>query len=91
MSRGLVMLMLPHVGGELRVDDPAERHKPEREPSHDDLSNVTFHKSLSKGRCLYRLVFLNPCHDFIDLLFGEQASFKIFLHAALLVDEDAHG
>ena len=91
MCRRAVMLVLPHVGGDLRIDNPAERHKPERESSHDDLSNVTFHKSLSKGRCLYRLVFLNPCHDFIDLLFGEQASFKIFLHAALLVDEDAHG
>lgn len=91
MCRRTVMLVLPHMGGELRVYDPAERHKPEREASDDDLSNATCHKSLSKGRCLYRLVFLNPCNDFIDLLFGEQASFKIFLHAALLVDEDAHG
>lgn len=30
VSRRVVMLMLPHVGGELRVHYPAERHKPER-------------------------------------------------------------
>ena len=43
MSRLIVMLMLPHVGGELRVDNPAERHKPEREPSDDTLLNSTGH------------------------------------------------
>ena len=91
MSRRIVMLMLSHVCRQLWVDNPAERHKPEREPSHDDVSNATFHKSLSKGRCLDRFVFLNPCHDFIDLLFGEQATFDVFLYAAFLIDEDAHG
>ena len=30
VSRCIVMLMLPHVGGELRVHDPAESHEPER-------------------------------------------------------------
>ena len=30
MGRLVVMLMLPHVGGELRVHNPAERHNPER-------------------------------------------------------------
>jgi hypothetical protein len=30
VSRRLVMGMLRHVGGELRVHNPAERHKPER-------------------------------------------------------------
>ena len=32
VSRRIVMLMLSYVGGELRVDKPAERHKPECEP-----------------------------------------------------------
>ena len=91
MCRCTVMLVLPHMGGELRVDNPAEHHKPEREPYDDDVSNATFHKSLSKGRCLDRLVFLNPCNDFIDLLFGEQSAFNVFLYAALLIDEHAHG
>jgi hypothetical protein len=91
VSRSLVMLMLPHMGGELRVDNPAKRHKPEREPPDRKLLNPMGHRFLSKSRCLDRLLFLNPCNDFIDLLFGEQAAFEIFLHAALLVDEDAHG
>ena len=30
VSRRIVMLMLRHVGGELRVHNPAERHEPER-------------------------------------------------------------
>ncbi len=29
MSRLVVMLMLPHVGSELRIHNPAERHEPE--------------------------------------------------------------
>jgi hypothetical protein len=29
----------------LRVDNPAERHKPERQPSNDTLLNSTVHKS----------------------------------------------
>ena len=32
VSRRVVMVMLSHVGSELRVDNPAERHKPERKP-----------------------------------------------------------
>lgn len=91
MSRCVVMLMLPHVGGELRVHNSAERHKPEREPSDYKLSSPRVHKSLSKSRCLYRLLFLNPCDGFLDLLFGEQPALDIFLDSALLVDEDAHG
>ena len=91
MGRRSVMLMLSHVGGELRVDNPAKRHKPEREASDDTLPNLMGHRSLSKSRCLDQLIFLNPCHDFIDLLFGKQATFQIFLHTPLLVDEDAHG
>ena len=87
----VVMLMLPHVGGELRVHNPAERHQPEREPYDYDLSNATFHKSLSKSRCFHRLLFLNPRDDFIDLLFGEQATLDVFLNASLLIDEHAHG
>ncbi len=43
MSRCVVVLMLPHVGGELRVDDPAERHEPERESCDCKLSNSTDH------------------------------------------------
>ena len=91
MCRRAVMLVLPHVGGELRIDNPAERHKPERETSNNTLSNLMSHRLLSKSRCLDRRLFLNPRDSVIDLLFGEQASFKIFLHAAILVDEDAHG
>jgi hypothetical protein len=91
VCRRVVMLMLPYVGGELRVDNPAERHEPEREPYDDDVPNATSHTSLPLSRCFHRLLFLNPCDDFIDLLFGEQATFDVFLHAAFLVDEDAHG
>jgi hypothetical protein len=91
VSRRVVVLVLPHVGGELRVDNPAERHKPEREPSDHDVSNATFHKSLSKSRCFYRFRFLNPRDDFIDFLFGEQSTFNVFLYTAFLIDEDADG
>ena len=90
MSRLIVMLMLPHVGGELRVHNSTERHKPEREAANCKLSNSTVHRPLSKSRCLYRIIFLNPCNDFIDLLFGQQATLEVFPHASLLVDEDAH-
>ena len=91
MCRRTVMLVLPHMGGELRVDNPAKRHKPEREASDDTLPNLMGHRSLSKSRCLYWLIFLNPSDNFINLLFGKQATFQIFLHTPLLVDEDAHG
>jgi hypothetical protein len=30
VSRCIVMRMLRHLGGQLRVHNPAERHKPER-------------------------------------------------------------
>ena len=91
MSRRVVMLMLRDVGGQLRVDNPAERHNPEREPSDCKLSNSTTHRPLSKSRCLCRFIFLNPHDSFINLLFGQQAALDIFLNAPILVDEDAHG
>lgn len=91
MSRCVVVLMLPYVGGELRVHNPAERHNPEREPADYNLSNSLAHKALAKSRCLHRLMFLNSRNGFFDLLFGEQATFDVFLHASLLVNEDAHG
>lgn len=49
MCRCAVMLMLPDMCRQLRVDNPAERHKPEREPSDDNVSNATFHKSYRKA------------------------------------------
>ena len=91
MCRRAVMLVLPHVGGELRIDNSAERHKPERESSNNTLSNLMSHRLLSQSCCFHRLLFLNPRNDFIDLLFGEQATLEVFLHAPFLVDEHAHG
>ena len=41
MSRSVMMLMLHHVGGQLRVDNPAMRHNPERKPSDCKLPNPT--------------------------------------------------
>lgn len=38
------MLMLPHVGGQLWVYNPAECHKPKREPCDCDLSKPVVHK-----------------------------------------------
>ena len=87
----VVMLVLPDVGGELRVDNPAKRHKPEREPSDDDVPNATFHRSLSQRGRFHRLLFLNPRNCFIDFLLGQQPTLDIFLHAAFLIDEDAYG
>jgi hypothetical protein len=49
MGRRAVMLVFPHVGRQLRVNNPAERHKPEREPYDDDVSNATFHKSYRRA------------------------------------------
>jgi hypothetical protein len=71
MSRCAVMLMLRDVRSELRVDSPAEHHKPEYEPSDGTLSNAIGHSALSKGCCFYRFLFLNPRHRFFDLLFGQ--------------------
>jgi len=71
MSCGLVVCMLPHVGGELRIDNPAERHKPERETSNNTLSNLMSHRLLSKSRCLDRRLFLNPRDSVIDLLLSQ--------------------
>jgi hypothetical protein len=85
-----MVLMLPYVRSDLRVHNSAERHKPEREPYNDELSNPTVHRPLSKSRCLHRLLFLNSCNDIVDLLLGQKAAFDVFLHAPLLVDEDAY-
>ncbi len=57
MCRRAVMLVRPHMGGELRVDNPAERHKPEREPTNDTLLNLMGHRLLSKSRGFHRLIF----------------------------------
>ena len=89
MSRRVVMLVLPHVGGELRVHNPTERQQPEREPSDDTLSNAMMHRLLSRRRCRYRLLFLNPRDGGMDCLFGEQAAFDVFLHAHLLIKKHA--
>lgn len=91
MGRCVVMFMLPTMGGELRVHNPTERHEPEGEPYDYKLSNSLVHRALSKSRCLHRLIFLNPGNSFFDLLFGKKATLDIFLHAPLLVDENAHG
>ena len=45
MRRCLVMLMLPHMGSQLRVHDPAESHEPKREKSDYNLLNSAGHKS----------------------------------------------
>ena len=71
MCRRAVMLVLPHVGGELGVDNPAERHKPERESSNDILSNLISHRLLSESRCLDWRLFLNPRDSVIDLLLSQ--------------------
>ena len=89
MSRRVVMLMLRDVSSELRVDSPAEDHNPDYEPSDGTLSNAMAHRSLSKGRCLYRFLFLNPRDRFFDFLFGQQPTLDVFLHAPLLVDKHA--
>lgn len=85
-----VVLMLPHVGGQLRVHSPAERHKPEREPCDCTLSKPAVHRSLSKSCGIQRFLFLNSCHDIVDLFFGQQSALDIFLYPSLLIDEDAH-
>ena len=90
--RGLVVMrMLADVGRQLGVDNPIKRHKPERNSPDHTLLNLMHHRSLSKSRCLYRLLVLNPRDGFIDLLFSHQPAFDIFLHASLLIDEDADG
>ena len=71
MCRRAVMIVLPHVGGELRIDNPAERHKPKRETSNNTLSNLMSHRLLSKSRCLDRRLFLNPRDSVIDLLLSQ--------------------
>lgn len=43
VSRRIVVFMLSHVGRQLRVDNPTERHKPECEHADYDLSNATCH------------------------------------------------
>ena len=91
MSRRIVVLMLPQVGGDLRIHNAAERYKPEREPYNHKLLNPTVHRTLSKSRCFYRFLFLNSCNNIVDLLLGQKAAFDVFLHAPFLVDEDAHG
>ncbi len=53
MCRRTVMLVLPHVGGELRIDNSAERHKPERESSNNTLSNLMSHRLLSQSCCFH--------------------------------------
>ena len=89
MSRCVVMLMLSNVGCELRVDRPAEHHKPEHEPYDGTLSNTIVHKSLPKSRCLYRFLFLNPRDRVFDFLFGQEPTLNVFLHAPFLIDEHA--
>ena len=44
MSRRVVVLMLPQVSGDLRIHNPAERHKPEREPYNGTLTNPAVHR-----------------------------------------------
>jgi hypothetical protein len=43
VSCRVVMLVLPHVGGELRVHNPAERHNPKGQESDHSLLNSTGH------------------------------------------------
>jgi hypothetical protein len=57
MSGSIVMGMLGSMGRQLRIDNPAEHHKPEREPSECTLSNCTAHRCVPKscictGPCL---------------------------------------
>ena len=86
-----MMRMLGSMGCQLRVRDSAQQDEPCcQNPNGHSLSH-TLHRTLSKSRCLYRLLFLNPHDGFIDFLFGEQATFEVFLHAPLLVDEHAYG
>jgi hypothetical protein len=91
VSRRVVVLVLSHMGGELGIDNPAERHKPERKSPDYTLLNLRDHRLLSKSRCFDRLLFLNPRNCFIDFLLGQQPTLDIFLHAAFLIDEDADG
>src|ERR1051325_9358139 len=83
------MLMLSDGGSELRLHSPTEYHQPECEHSDGTLSNPMEHRFLSKCRCLYRFLFLNPRDRFFDFLFGQESTLDVFLYAPLLVDKHA--
>ena len=73
MSGSVVMGMLGSMGGQLRIDNPAEHHKPEGEPSECHSSNRSVHKPYSKSCALFQLLFLNSRNGTIDLLFQSTA------------------
>ena len=90
MGSGVMMRMLGSMGCQLRVRDSAQQDEPCCQyPNGESLHHI-LHRSLSKSRCLDRLLFLNPRDGFFDFLFGEQGTLDVFLHAALLIDEHAH-
>lgn len=91
MGGGVMMRMLGRMGCQLRVRDSAQQDEPCCQYPNGESLHHSLHRSLSKSRCLYRLLFLNPRDGVIDFLLGEKPTFDVLLHAPLSVDEDAHG
>ena len=91
MGGGVMMRMLGRMGCQLRVRDSAQQDEPCCQYPNGESLYHSLHRSLSKRRCLYRLLFLNPRDGVIDLLLGEKPALDVFLHATLLIDEHAHG
>ena len=90
MGGGVMMRMLGSMGCQLRVRDSAQQDEPCCQYPNGESLYHSLHRSLSKSRCLDRLLFLNPRDGFFDFLFGEQGTLDVLLHAALLIDEHAH-
>ena len=91
MGGGVMMRMLGSMGCQLRVRDSAQQDEPCCQYPNGESLHHTLHRLLSKSRCLYRLLFLNPRDGFLDFLLGEKATLDVFLHAPRLIDEHAYG
>ena len=89
MDRRLVVSMLRFMRDHRWRGQRRHHEQAGHQGQNKDLSLESNH-ALLPGCCFYRLLFLNSRNDFIDLLFGKQSTFNVFLHASLLVDEDAH-
>ena len=91
MSPGLMLRMVIGMGDRRNGQEPVHKHQAEQHRPHEPgLFQSRHHKKLSERRRLDRFLFLDFRNHLEDHLFGQQASFNIFLHTALLINEHAH-
>ena len=87
---GLMAPVLRRMGDARRGHEPVHQNETQQQgPDQSGSFQCDHNNLLAQRRSLHRLLFLNACHDVVNLLFGQESAFDVLLHDTLFIDEHA--